>query len=161
MLVLQFVEGLTDRQAAEAVRARIDVKYALVLGLEDPGFNHSVLSELRDRLIQADAGRQILDGILVAAWDKGLLKAAGRARTDSTHVLSSARGLYWLEMVTEPFPICACSLEDGFSTKRTVSTRGFTCLSTRRPSTCPALPCASPPSSCGSTAATSTHAGGV
>ncbi len=101
VLVLQFVEGLTDRQAAEAVRVRIDFKYALGLRLDDPGFDFSVLSEFRDRLVQADAGRRVLDGILVAAREKGLLKTAGRARTDATHVLSAARELSWLEMVAE------------------------------------------------------------
>ncbi|MFD7924321.1 transposase, partial [Streptomyces sp. NPDC059740] len=101
VLVLQFVEGLTDRQAAEAVRARIDFKYALALELADPGFDFSVLSEFRDRLVEADAGRRVLDGILAAARAKGLLKTAGRARTDSTHVLSAARQLCWLEMVAE------------------------------------------------------------
>ncbi|MGI5249349.1 IS1182 family transposase [Actinacidiphila glaucinigra] len=101
VLVLQFVEGLTDRQAAEAVRARIDFKYALGLELDDPGFDFSVLSEFRDRLVDADAGRRVLDGILAAARDKGLLKSAGRARTDSTHVLSAARELSWLETVAE------------------------------------------------------------
>ncbi|WP_274559851.1 IS1182 family transposase [Streptomyces spiramyceticus] len=99
--VLQFVEGLTDRQAAEAVRARIDVKYALGLELDDTGFDFSVLSEFRDRLAGADGGRRVLDGVLAAAREKGLLKRAGRARTDSTHVLSSARALCWLEMVAE------------------------------------------------------------
>jgi transposase len=98
--VLQFVEGLTDRQAAEAVRARIDWKYALGMELVDPGFDFSVLSEFRDRLAEADAGRRVLDGILAAAGEKGLLKT-GRARTDSTHVLSAARDLSWLEMVAE------------------------------------------------------------
>ena len=58
--VLQFVEGLTDWQAAEAVRARIDFKYALGLALDDPGFDFSVLSEFRDRLAGADAGRRVL-----------------------------------------------------------------------------------------------------
>ncbi|MGW3177618.1 IS1182 family transposase [Streptomyces sp. NPDC001153] len=101
VLVLQFVEGLTDRQAAEAVRARIDFKYALALELADPGFDFSVLSEFRDRLIEAEAGRRVLDGILAAAREKGLLKTAGRARTDSTHVQSAARELCWLEMVAE------------------------------------------------------------
>ncbi len=101
VLVLQFVEGLTDRQAAEAVRARIDFKYALGLELGDPGFDFSVLSEFRDRLVEADAGRRVLDGVLEAARARGLLKTAGRARTDSTHVLSSARELSWLEMVAE------------------------------------------------------------
>lgn len=101
VLVLQFVEGLTDRQAAEAVRARIDFKYALALDLGDPGFDFSVLSEFRDRLVEVDAGRRVLDGILAAAREKGLLKTAGRARTDSTHVLSAARQLCWLELVAE------------------------------------------------------------
>ncbi|MDT0381853.1 IS1182 family transposase [Streptomyces sp. DSM 42041] len=101
VLVLQFVEGLTDRQAAEAVRARIDWKYALGLELGDPGFDFSVLSEFRDRLTGADGGRRVLDGILAAAGERGLLTTAGRARTDSTHVLSAARELSWLEMVAE------------------------------------------------------------
>lgn len=99
--VLQFVEGLSDRQAAEAVRARIDFKYALGLGLEDPGFDYSVLSEFRDRLVQAEAGMRVLDGILAAAADRGLLRTSGRARTDSTHVLSSARSLTRLAMLIE------------------------------------------------------------
>ncbi|WP_063747300.1 IS1182 family transposase [Streptomyces ipomoeae] len=99
--VLQFVEGLTDRQAAEAVRARIDVKYALGLELDGPGFDFSVLSEFRDRLARVDGGRRVLDGVLAAAREKGLLKRAGRARTDSTHVLSTARELCRLEMVAE------------------------------------------------------------
>lgn len=101
VLVLQFVEGLTDRQAADAVRARIDFKYALGLRLDDPGFDFSILSEFRDRLVQADAGRWVLDGILAAAREKGLLIGRGKARTDSTHVLSAARELCWLEMVAE------------------------------------------------------------
>ncbi|MGW6062717.1 IS1182 family transposase [Streptomyces sp. NPDC055189] len=101
VLVLQFVEGLTDRQAAEAVRARIDFKYALGLDLDDPGFDFSVLSEFRDRLIEADAGPKVLDGILAAARDRGLLAGGGKARTDSTHVLSAARELGWLEFVSE------------------------------------------------------------
>ncbi|AYG81982.1 hypothetical protein DWB77_06240 [Streptomyces hundungensis] len=101
VLVLQFVEGLTDRQAAEAVRARIDFKYALALELSDPGFDFSVLSEFRDRLVKAEAGRRVLDSILAAAGESGLLKTAGRARTDSTHVQSAARQLCWLEQVAE------------------------------------------------------------
>jgi transposase len=101
VLVLQFVEGFTDRQAAEAVRARIDFKYALGLDLDDPGFDFSVLSEFRDRLVEAEAGRRVLDGILAAAGETGLLKTAGRARTDSTHVQSAARQVCWLELVAE------------------------------------------------------------
>src|SRR5919197_2674879 len=51
VLVLQFAEGLTDRQAADAVRGRIDWKYALGLDLCDPGFDASVLTEFRARLL--------------------------------------------------------------------------------------------------------------
>ncbi|MFI0944098.1 transposase [Streptomyces sp. NPDC021020] len=50
MLVLQFLLNLSDRQVAEAVRCRIDFKYALAMELEDPGFHHSILSDFRDRL---------------------------------------------------------------------------------------------------------------
>ncbi|MCY9782432.1 IS1182 family transposase [Nocardiopsis sp. EMB25] len=99
--VLQFVEGLTDRQTAEAVRARIDWKYALGLELTDPGFDHSVLSEFRDRLIDAGAQHRVLDSVLAAARDHGLLTGGRRMRTDSTHVLSAARDLNWLELVGE------------------------------------------------------------
>lgn len=101
VLVLQFVEGLTDRQAAEAVRARIDWKFALGLELTDPGFDFSVLSEFRDRLVGGDAGRGVLDAVLDAAHDRGLVGSGGRARTDSTHVLSCVRELNWLEQVGE------------------------------------------------------------
>ncbi|MFI1189735.1 IS1182 family transposase [Streptomyces californicus] len=101
VMVLQFVEGLTDRQAADAVRARIDWKYALGLELTDAGFDYSVLSEFRDRLVGADGGREVLDGILVSARERGLVAAGGKARTDSTHVLSSARALNWLEFTSE------------------------------------------------------------
>jgi transposase len=45
--VMQFAEDLSDRQAADAVRGRIDGKYALGLELDDPGFDFSVLSEFR------------------------------------------------------------------------------------------------------------------
>lgn len=49
--VLQFAENLTDRQAADAVRGRIDWKYCLGLELTDKGFDFSVLSLFRARLL--------------------------------------------------------------------------------------------------------------
>src|SRR3954467_5693522 len=49
--VLPYVEGLSDRRAAAAVRGRIDWKYALGLELTDPGFDHTVLSEFRCGLV--------------------------------------------------------------------------------------------------------------
>src|ERR671929_1487785 len=88
--VLQFVENLSDRQAADAVRARIDWKYALGLELEDPGFDHTVLSEFRSRLVESGAERLLLDVLLERFRQRGLLQARGRQRTDSSHVLAAA-----------------------------------------------------------------------
>ncbi len=88
--VLQFVEGLSDRQAAEAVRARIDWKYTLSLPLSDAGFDDSVLSEFRTRLVAGGAELRLLDVLLEQCQARGWLKARGRQRTDSTHVLACA-----------------------------------------------------------------------
>jgi hypothetical protein len=78
--VLQFAENLTDRQAADAVRGRLDWKYCLGLELDDDGFDFSVLSQLLGR---------------------GLVAAGGRQRTDSTHVLARIRELNRLELAGE------------------------------------------------------------
>ncbi|MFG2370576.1 IS1182 family transposase [Streptomyces sp. NPDC048504] len=99
--VLQFAEGLPDRQAAQAVRGRIDWKYALNMELTDPGFDYSVLSEFRTRLVESETGQQIFDCVLEAAREKGMLQPGGRARTDSTHVLGAIRSLNRLEFVIE------------------------------------------------------------
>jgi transposase len=99
VLVLQFAEDLTDRQAAHAVRSRIDWKYLLGLELEDPGFDFSVLSEFRDRLVEADAYQGVLDTLLTRLVEEELLTAGGKVRTDSTHVLAAVRVLNRLENV--------------------------------------------------------------
>jgi transposase len=99
--ILQFMEGLTDRQAADAVRTRIDWKYLLCLEMTDPGFDHTVLSEFRTRLLEHGAEQRLFNTLIELARDRGLLKAGGRQRTDSTHVLSAARTLNRLECVTE------------------------------------------------------------
>jgi transposase len=99
--VLQYLEGLSDRQAADAVRGRIDWKYALRLPLSDPGFDHTVLSEFRSRLIEGKAEQQMLDTLLDRLRDLGLIKLRGHQRTDSTHVLAAVRGLNRLERVGE------------------------------------------------------------
>jgi transposase len=99
--LLQFWEGLTDRQAADAVRTRIDWKYLLCLELTDLGFDHSVLSEFRTRLLDHDAERRLFDAILTIARSCGLLNAGGRQRSDSTHILGAMRAMTRLEVVTE------------------------------------------------------------
>jgi len=99
--VLQFIEGLSDRQAAEAVRDRLAWKYLLGLELTDTGFHYSVLSEFRDRLIAGGLELALLDTMLAQFKDRGWLKARGQQRTDSTHVLAATRTLNRLELVGE------------------------------------------------------------
>ena len=101
ILIMQFLENLSDRQTADAVRGRIDWKYALSLELEDDGFDFSVLSEFRDRLIEGTREKQILDKMLSRFGDLGLLKSRGKARTDSTHVLAAVKELTRLEHLEE------------------------------------------------------------
>lgn len=99
--VMQFAEGLSDRQAAQAVRARIYWKYALGLELTDPGFDFSVLSEFRSRLVAGGAEHLLLESLLEACKERGYLKARGRQRTDSTHVLGALRVLSKCERAAE------------------------------------------------------------
>src|SRR5215510_7616655 len=99
--LMQFRENLADRQAAEAVRARIDWKYLLGLDLTDPGFDFSVLSEFRDRLLAGSAEALLLEKLLERCRTMGLLKARGQQRTDSTHVLAAIRVMNRLELVAE------------------------------------------------------------
>ena len=85
--VLQFMEELPDRQAADAVRGRIDWKYLLGLDLVDPGFDASVLCEFRKRLVEGSAEHLLFETLLDVCKQRGWLKARERQRTDSTHVL--------------------------------------------------------------------------
>jgi len=98
---MQFAAGLSDRQAAKAVRGRMDWKSALGLGLNDPGFEASVLSEFRPRRLagQADAAWFALR--LSRFREAGLLKARGQQRTDSPPVLAAIQTLNRLECVGE------------------------------------------------------------
>lgn len=99
--VMQYSEGLSDRQAAEAVRARIDWKYVLGLELEDPGFDYSVLSEFRGRLVSGQKEEALLDELLSRLKELKLLKERGQQRTDSTHILGAVRQLNRIEIVGE------------------------------------------------------------
>jgi len=74
MCVIQYMENYTDRQAAESLKTRIDLKYALSLELTDPGFDFSVLSEFRSRLIDQGLKEVILTALLNICREKCLLK---------------------------------------------------------------------------------------
>jgi transposase len=99
--VLQFAEDLTDRQAADAVRGRLDWKYCLGLALEDEGFDFSVLSEFRGRLVAGGLEQVLLEVLLGRLGELGLVAAGGRQRTDSTHVLGRIRQVNRLELAGE------------------------------------------------------------
>jgi transposase len=99
--LLQFAENLSDRATADAVRSRIDWKYLLGLELSDPGFDFSGLCEFRARLLMGGAQTQLLDLLLVRCREQGWIKAQGRQRTDSTHVVGAIRALNRLELVIE------------------------------------------------------------
>jgi transposase len=99
--ILQFAERLSDRDAAEAVRTRIDWKYLLGLELADPGFDFSILSRFRDRLIEGHAEALLLDRLLEKCKSLDLLRQHGDMRTDSTHIAASIRNLNRSELVGE------------------------------------------------------------
>lgn len=101
VLVLQFAEGMTDRQAADAVRGRVDWKFCLSMELTDPGFDASVLSEFRARLAEGDRAELLLARMLEVLRKHDLLAKGGRQRTDATHVLASMRLLNRLELAME------------------------------------------------------------
>jgi len=99
--VLQRAEKLTDRLAAEAVRARLDWKYLLGLPLDDPGFDHTVLPEFRAKAAEAGLEQVALDALLERLVSAGLVKAGGKQRTDSTHVVAAVAALNRLELAGE------------------------------------------------------------
>jgi transposase len=101
VLIMQFMENYTDRQAAEAVLSRIDWKYVLSLELTDLGFDASVLTEFRNRIIAGGMEEQLLTTLLQVCRERGLVKARGKQRTDSTHVLAAIRTINRLECVGE------------------------------------------------------------
>ncbi len=96
---MQYIANLSHRGAAEAVAARIDWKYVLGMDLSDPGFDFSVLSSFRSRLLNGSKEKLFLDKLLERCQQLQLIKAKGKARTDSTHVLAAIRLFAWFEGV--------------------------------------------------------------
>src|SRR6266702_2058407 len=99
--VLQRAENLPDRQAADAVRMRLDWQYLLGLPLDDPGFDPTVLVEFRTRVADAGLELVVLDALLAKLAAAGLVKAGGKQRTDSTHVVAAVAALNRLELAGE------------------------------------------------------------
>jgi transposase len=99
--IFQFIEGLSDRAAADAVRSRIDWKYALSLELTDSGFDSSVLCEFRARLLEGNAEHLLFDKLLAVCRARKWLKRRGRQRTDSTHVVAAVHACNRLQCAIE------------------------------------------------------------
>jgi len=110
--VFQFMERLADRQAAQALRMRLDWKYALHLPLEDAGFDFSVLSEFRDRLIEGEAENRVFEKLVEQIRGMGLIKERGKQRSDSIAMLTKVRRLSRIELVVETLRLAIVALVD-------------------------------------------------
>lgn len=99
--VFQMLEKVPDRTAAEWVVSRIDWKYALHLPLDYTGFHFTDLYAFRQRLLAHGQERLVFDQLLMKLVALGLLKARGKMRTDSTHILAMVARLSQLELVGE------------------------------------------------------------
>ena len=108
--VFQFIEKLPDRQAAESLRMRLDWKYALHLPLEYEGFNFSVLSEFRDRLLAGKAEGRVFEKLVAQIRETGLIKERGKQRSDSIAMLAKVRWLSRLEVAVETLRLAVVSL---------------------------------------------------
>jgi transposase len=97
VMVMQSLEGLTDRQAADAVRRCMDWQYALSLDVHDPGFDFTLLHDFRQRLLAHEAVQRLLETFLAACKGRGWIKTRGKQRTDSPHVVAAIRRLSDLE----------------------------------------------------------------
>ncbi len=111
--VFQFMERLADRQAAQALRMRLDWKYALHLPLEDAGFDFSVLSEFRDRLIEGQAEVRVFEKLVAEIRAMGLIKERGKQRSDSIAMLVKVRRLSRIETVVETLRLAVVALVAG------------------------------------------------
>lgn len=101
IMIIQYMEGLSDRAVLEQLPVRMDWKYFLGLELTDAGFDASVLSEFRERLTEHEQANMLLEVLLQRCEEAGLLKARGRQRTDSTYVLAAVRSLNRPELLGE------------------------------------------------------------
>ena len=95
------MEKLADRQAVNSLRMRLDWKYALHLPLDYEGFDFSVLSEFRDRLIKGEAEGRVFEKLVKQIQEMGLIKEHGKQRTDSIAMLTKVRRLCRVETVVE------------------------------------------------------------
>ena len=99
--IFQFAEDLPDHQAADAVRSRMDWKYALHLSLDAPGLDPSELFEFRQRLLLDRAGQTVFQCLLTRLAKTGLLGGKDKRQTDATAVLTTVSALSRVEKVAQ------------------------------------------------------------
>jgi len=99
--LLQFIEKVSDRRAAEQVAYHLGWKYALDLELPYEGFHPTVLVYFRERLEANKAQRVIFDGIIDLLIKLGLITRGGKQRIDSTHILGYVKEMSRLECASE------------------------------------------------------------
>jgi hypothetical protein len=110
--LLQFMERVPDRVAAEHVVFHLGWKYALDLELTYGGFHPTVLVYFRDRLEQREAERVIFDCVLELLIEMGLVRRKGKQRLDSTHVLGYVKEMSRLECAVETLRLALEALEE-------------------------------------------------
>jgi transposase len=100
-LILQFMERVPDRQAADQVRYHVGWKLALNLEIGERGFHATTLVTFRDRLEKNGQAKLAFDAVLEALQEEGLVPKRGRQRLDSTHILGLVARMSRLECVRE------------------------------------------------------------
>ena len=110
--VFQYMEKLADRQAITSLRMRLDWKYAMHLPLDYDGFDFSVLSEFRDRLIKGQAEGRVFEKLVDQIQEMGLIKEYGKQRTDSIAMLTKVRRLCRVETVVETLRLAIVAIVD-------------------------------------------------
>lgn len=101
ILILQYIERLTDRAAANNLRFRLDWKIALGLELDYQGIHPTTLVHFRDRLLVNEQASYAFDRVLDHLKECGLVKKGSKQRIDSTHVIGEVRELSRIELFHE------------------------------------------------------------
>lgn len=109
--LLQFMERLADRQAAECVKYHTGWKLALMLGLAPTTFHPTTLCNFRQRLLEHDKAKLAFDIVLQGALRAGLVKQRQSQRLDSTHVLGQVAEMSRLECVREAIRLALRELQ--------------------------------------------------
>jgi transposase len=122
---LATIEGLSDRQAAKAVKVRLDWKVALGLRVDYPGFHSTRLVRFRSRLLgrtskneqdeateeEKERARMLLDRIIQKLVDYGLVKRNQSVRLDSTHVLTAAKNINRYQTIFESMKLAVRAVD--------------------------------------------------